>query len=164
MKSKHFRISGIEAVNLSDVRICRNKTANFRMNENAETMTISSKNCHHVNLVKLKKNKSDNTITLDIISNCASAKHQTKRHDETRRGIFKFSFQHQLSISDTPHDSVEKNNTIHGIRALSLFWIILLNVVTTISYTASECKGFGKRFILRVKGLFVNFMGVSGAF
>lgn len=132
-----------------DSKHCRSKTSNFKMNENAESLTISSKNCNHLNLVKLQKNKSDNTITLDIIStNCSISPHRKKEHEsqldkaaDPLRNIFKFSFQHQLSIStpsDTPHDRANENKPIHGIRAFSLFWIILLNVTTMLSYTSSE--------------------------
>lgn len=108
----------------------------------AESLTISSKNCNHVNLVKLQKNKTDNTLTLDIISaNCsASSRNRQSQNDlETPKDIFKFLFTHQLSVStssDTPF--VVETDIIHEIRLFSLLWIILLNVVTVLSYAASK--------------------------
>lgn len=116
------------------------------MGENAESLTISSKTCNHVNLVKLQKNKTDNTITLDIITaNCTSS-HQKKKHHssaahDVNRNVFKFSFLHQLSIStpsDTPFSVADSSNAITGIRVFSLFWIILLNVTTILSYASSK--------------------------
>jgi hypothetical protein len=116
---------------------------------NAESFTISSKNCNNqVNLVKLQKNKSDNTLTLDIISaNCHSApsrRHQTQKNQldlagETPKDIFKFSFVHQLSES-TPLDTpfVCNNSVIDGIRFIGLIWVFLVNVVTALSYASSE--------------------------
>lgn len=114
------------------------------MSENAESLTISSKTCNHLNLVKLQKNKSDNTITLDIIStNCNVFPHKTKRcakhfdaASEARKNLFRFTFRHQLSVSNsplTPHDA-----SVQGIQVLSLFWIILLNVTTVLSYASSK--------------------------
>lgn len=114
----------------------------------AESLTISSKNCNHVNLVKLQKNKEDNTLILDIMSaNCAvpSRNHQQSNRfgfdGETQKDIFKFSFVHQLSDS-TPSDTpfVDELNIIHGIRFFSLIWIILLNVLTVLSYASSKCE------------------------
>lgn len=144
-----FRILTGEDDAASNVQHCKSKTSNFKMNENAESLTISTKNCNHLNLVKLQKNKTDNTITLDIIStNCnVSPRRKKRRHialevaGETRRNIFKFSFQNQLSTltpSDTPHDICERNNAVNGIRVLSLFWIILLNTTTMLSYASSK--------------------------
>lgn len=149
------RISGVDDVNLSDVKLCRNKTAKFKMSDSADTLTITNKNCHHLNLVKLKKNKSDNTITLDIITlNCGASKHRKRRHgnrfSENHPNVFKFSFLHQLSVStpaDTPHDVIDENNAIHGIRVLSLFWIILLNVTSIVSYASSKLNDHGFNFL-----------------
>lgn len=120
---------------------CKSKTKNFKMPENAEKMTISSKNCNHVNLVKLQKNKEENTIILDIISaNIFPCKKQ--RHNESTSKIFKFSLQRQLSpltSSDTPFNNNDKSlGIISGIRGFSLFWIILLNTTTLLSYVSSE--------------------------
>lgn len=133
----------------------KSKTSNFKMSEAAESLTISSKNCNHLNLVKLQKSKTDNTITLDIITNCNHRmKHRENNFDiagDARRNIFKFSFLHQLSISsssDTPSGVCEKNNAIQGIRVISLFWIILLNVTTALSYASSEYEIYG--FIQRL--------------
>lgn len=155
--TKTCRISGVDDVNLNDVKLCRNKTAKFKMSDTADTLTITNKNCHHLNLVKLKKNKTDNTITLDIITlNCGASKHRKRRHEnqfsETHPNVFKFSFLHQLSIStpaDTPHDVIDENNAIHGIRVLSLFWIILLNVTTIVSYASSKLNVRGFNFWIK---------------
>lgn len=118
---------------------CKSKS-NFKMGENAESLTISSKNCNHLNLVKLQKNKIDNTITLDIISaNVPSRKKKCQRNHSEVKNIFKFSFLHQLSASTptaTPYDN--DNSTLPAIRVFSLFWIILLNVTTTLSYASSK--------------------------
>lgn len=114
------------------------------MSENAESLTISSKNCNHLNLVKLQKNKSDNTITLDILStNCNVFPHKTKRcakHFDTvgeaRKNLFKFTFRHQLSVSNTSFEPYDAS--VQGIQVLSLLWIILLNVTTVLSYASSK--------------------------
>lgn len=119
------------------------------MSDSAESLTISSKTCSHLNLVKLQKNKTDNTITLDIIStNCKVAPHNKSRNCRSKsddleetplKTIFKFSFQHQLS-SSTPHLTADVFNiaAINGVRTFSLFWIMLVNVTTTLSFAASK--------------------------
>jgi hypothetical protein len=97
-----------------------------------------------MNLVKVQKNKSDNTLTLDIISaSCKTTKlPNSNRFDELserHKNIFKFSFVHQLSDS-TPSDSPfpVETTAIHAIRLFSLIWLILVNVVTVLSYTSSK--------------------------
>lgn len=103
-----------------------------------ESLTISSKNCDHMNLVKLQKNKSDKTITLDILScklhPCKKRKQHDDRHlSENQKKLFSFSFNHLF------HEDVDStNNLIHFIRTTSLFWIILLNVTTVLSYASSK--------------------------
>lgn len=115
------------------------KSTNFKMNENAESLTVSSKACHHVNLVKLQKNKTDNTITLDILT---SAKCQKKRRDhaskETRRNIFRFSFLNQLTASVASFEVSAKSNSIRLIQIFSLFCIILANVTKILAYASSK--------------------------
>lgn len=118
------------------------KVTNFRMNENMESLTISSKSGNHMNLVKLQKNKSDKTITLDILS-CPLHECKKKRStgrgehnivkSSTRRNISLFSFSHLF------HEEIDStNNLIHFMRTTSLIWIILLNVTTTLSYASSK--------------------------
>lgn len=115
------------------------KVKNYRMKENMESLTISSKNCDHMNLVKLQKNKADKTITLDILScrlhQCKKRKSidESKYLSENQKKLFSFSFNHLF------HEDLDStNNLIHFIRTTSLFWIILLNVTTVLSYASSE--------------------------
>lgn len=112
------------------------------MNQSAESFTVSSKNCNHVNLVKLQKNKVDNTITLDIMTSSPKCKKfpNKRKRDIAGRNVFKFSLRYQLSSSapsDTPFQSNRKINSIVAIRAFSLFWIVLWNVQTILAYSAS---------------------------
>lgn len=115
------------------------KVKNYRMKENMESLTISSKNCDHMNLVKLQKNKADKTITLDILScrlhQCKKRKSsvESKYLSENQKKLFSFSFNHLF------HEDLDStNNLIHFIRTTSLFWIILLNVTTVLSYASSK--------------------------
>lgn len=115
------------------------KVTNYRMNENMESLTISSKSGSHVNLVKLQKNKSDKTITLDILSSCPLHECKKKRSagahlaKKTNRTVSLFSFAHLF------HQEIDStNNLIHLMRTTSLIWIILLNVTTTLSYASSK--------------------------
>lgn len=124
----------------------------FRMDKNAESLTISNNQmpCNHVNLVKLQKNQTENTIKLEIIhqhtpSTKCNRVHRKKHHDSQLIGghclknIFKFSFLQQLSVSNShDFDSVSRYNIIHLIRVNSLFWICLVNATTTLSYAASK--------------------------
>lgn len=125
----------------------KNKVMNFQMKGDTDSLTISSKTCNHLNLVKLQKNKSENTITLDIIStNCNAYKRKMKSSQAERKSvqskaIFKFSLQHQLAVStpsDSPHATTIDNKSIHGIRIFSLIWILLLNTTSVLSYVTSK--------------------------
>lgn len=115
------------------------KVTNYRMNENMESLTISSKSGSHMNLVKLQKNKSEKTITLDILSSCPLHECKKKRSrsenlaNKTHRTISLFSFTHLF------HQEIDStNNLIHFMRTTSLIWIILLNVTATLSYASSK--------------------------
>lgn len=77
------------------------------MDSLAESLTINNFSTHnHVNMVKVKKMKAENTISLDIISaNCYNAFALQKKQamlaqknkvGEFRESLFKFSLQHQF--------------------------------------------------------------------
>lgn len=100
---------------------------------NADSITITNKNCKHMNLVKVQKNKVDNTLVLDIIT--AENRHHQRSPKEIPKNYYKFSFIHQLSESS---EIPSETSVIHGIRFYSLIWVVLLNVVTVFSYASSE--------------------------
>ena len=105
---------------------------------NANSITITNKNCKHMNLVKLQKNKVDNTLVLDIITaetRSVAPKNRFKLGREHGENLIKFSFVHQLS--DLTTDMPTGAEVLHGLRFFSILWIILLNVVSVLSYTSS---------------------------
>lgn len=140
---------------LKNIKIVNNKMTNVHMDSNTDSLTINNfSHNSHVNMVKVQKNKSENTIMLDIISaNCYNAfalkknqqmLTQLDKVDEFRENLFKFSIQQQFdnllnkSSNDSVTNSIDEINSIHGIRCVSMFWIILVHCTTFLSYVS--CK------------------------
>ncbi|CRL04483.1 CLUMA_CG017564, isoform A [Clunio marinus] len=180
IETKHPAItsSGVnekpQGVENNERRICKCKTANYKMNEKTDSLTISNKACNHMNLVKLEKNKIDKTITITL-DNCVVPNRRRKNlmNPDVQGRIFEFSFQNQLSVidsSDSSFDRVDLNRSFHVMKCFALFWILFLNVTTTLSYAANnlryiESKGesFIANFIFKNGSLSINtFFFING--
>lgn len=91
-----------------------------------------------MNLVKLQKNKIDNTLVLDIITaenRTSEPTYQFRFDKQIDKNLAKFSFISQMS--DGANSNIPEVDILHGIRFFSLIWVVLLNVVTVLSYAAS---------------------------
>lgn len=115
----------------------------------AESIVIKNKNCKNTSLVKLQKNKVDNTLILDIIT----AENQNPKptyptnhsNKPMLKHLSKFSILYQ--ISDLSTDISNRNQIFHYIRFFSILWVILLHTVTILSYSSSKyTKLFNKPY------------------
>jgi hypothetical protein len=105
----------------------------------AESITITNKNCKHMNLVKLQKNKVDNTLVLDIITaenQKSDPTYQFEFNKQFDKDLSKFSFFHQMS--DSTSDIPKQAEIIHAIRFFSIIWVVLLHTCTALSFASSE--------------------------
>jgi hypothetical protein len=92
-----------------------------------------------MNLVKLQKNKVDNTLVLDIITaenRSSDPTYQFKFNKKLDKDLSRFSFIHQMSDSTT--DIPKQAEIIHALRFFSIILVVLLHTVTILSYASSE--------------------------
>lgn len=117
---------------------CKKKIKNFTMSNETDNLTISTKSCNHISLVKLHKNKSDNTITVDITSTNRGvygkkAKEIDCRESGLSKKLFALTFSSKKACSSSQTSSI-----LHGIRAFAIFWILYSSVESHLLSSSSS--------------------------
>jgi hypothetical protein len=111
------------------------------MSNDTDNLTISTKSCNHISLVKLQKNKTENTITVDITStnrilHAKKSKEIAFSQSDQASKLFAFSFPRRKV-----YDSGQTFTALHGIRAFAVFWILFSSVEShLLSSATSEYK------------------------